>query len=53
MRMRIPHCIFIRKREGAIESETSQKLMAHANCFLSLSYIKLLFALHLQAAYCL
>ena len=39
--------------EGAIESETSRKLMAHANCFLSLSDIKLLVALHLQAAYCL
>ena len=39
--------------EGAIESKTSRKLMAHANCFLSLSYIKLLVALHLQAAYCL
>ena len=25
--------------------------MEHANCFLSLSYIKLLFALHLQAAF--
>ena len=39
--------------ESAIESETSRKLMAHANCFLSLSDIKLLVALHLQAAYCL
>ena len=41
MRMRMPRCIIIREREGAIESETSQKLMALANCFLSLSYIKL------------
>ena len=54
MRMRMPRCIFIRDiGEGAIESETSRKLMAHANCFLSLSNKKLLVALHLQAAYCL
>ena len=33
--------------EGGIESETSQKQMARANCFLSLSDIKLL------VAYCL
>ena len=39
--------------EGAIESEISRKLLAHANCFLFLSDIKLLVALHLQAFDCL
>ena len=54
MRMRMPRCIYsFVIGKGAIESETSRKLMAHANCFLSLSDIKLLVALPLQAAYCL
>ena len=54
MRMRMPRCIYSSVLgEGATESDTSWKLMTHANCFLSLSNIKLLVALHLQAAYCL
>ena len=52
MRMRMPRCIFIVIGEGTIESETSRKPVPHANCILSLSDIKLLVALHLQAAYC-